>query len=226
MKKVLVIAPHADDEILGVGGTIAKHIDSGDQVSVAILTGHGEKEHPIYPKSVWEAVRNEARMAMEYLGVAKLIFEEIPAVLVSEEPIYKLNKITSNIIEQVKPEILYVPFIYDLHRDHRDIFHSLNIAWRPCSETGRNISEIHAYEVLSETHWNAPYLEAGFIPITFVDITKYLDTKLKALSFYQSQLKDFPDIRSIKAIKSLAELRGAQIGTNAAEGLVTIRQIK
>lgn len=224
--KVLVIAPHADDETLGVGGTIARHAADGDHVVVAVLTGHGPGTHPIWPRKAWTQVREEAAQAMQVLGVAELLFEELPAALVTEQPAWQLNQLTAKVVERVAPDVLYVPFPYDLHGDHRAIFHSLSVAWRPTSPVGRRIREIYCYEVLSETHWNIPYVEPGFLPIAWVDISAHLETKLRALACYRSQIRPSPDTRSIEAVRALAVLRGHQVGTAAAEGFVAVRLLR
>jgi LmbE family N-acetylglucosaminyl deacetylase len=225
--KVLVIAPHADDETIGMGGTMARYASEGHEVTVAVMTGHGDDEpHPLWPRKVWDDVRAEAREVMKILGVKNLFFEEVPAALVADQPLWKLNKVTDEAVRRVEPDVLYVPFPYDLHRDHRDFFHSASVAWRPSSGTGRNIKEVYCYEVQSETHWNAPYVEPGFLPTCWVDIGDYLDTKLQALARYRTQLRPAPDARSLEAVRALAVWRGSQMGMRAAEAFVTIRLLK
>src|SRR5690349_10233162 len=109
--KVLVIAPHADDETIGVGGTIAKYASQGHEVTVSVITGHGNDEpHPLWPRSAWETVRSEARAACQRLGVHELLFDEVPAALVADQPAYKLNRITHALVARVQPEVLFVPF--------------------------------------------------------------------------------------------------------------------
>jgi LmbE family N-acetylglucosaminyl deacetylase len=224
---VLVVAPHADDETLGAGGTIARHAREGDLVYVAVVTGHGdESAHPLWPRSVWERVRGEAGAACRILGVKELIFEEVPAALVADQPAWKLNRATSAIVERIQPDVLYVPFAFDLHKDHREVFHSLSVAWRASSPTGRGIRQIYCYEVQSETHWNVPYVEAGFLPTSFVDIGETLETKLEALACYESQIRPFPDARSPEAVRALATWRGSQMGMRAAEAFVTVRTLR
>ena len=225
--RVLVIAPHADDETIGMGGTIARHVREGDEVTVAVVTGHGaDGPHPLWPPSFWTKVRAEARAACGVLEVKELIFEEVPAALVADQPVWKLNQVTGAIVERVQPDVLYVPFPFDLHKDHREVFHSVSVAWRSSSATGRGIRQIHCYEVQSETHWNVPYLEAGFLPTSWVDITDTLEIKLRALACYQSQLHPLPDARSLEAVRALAVWRGSQMGMRAAEAFVTVRTVR
>lgn len=223
---VLVIAPHADDESLGVGGTIARYARQGHDVYVAVMTGPGEGEHPIFPRSDWDTIRAEAREACKILGVKKLIFREIPAALVSDEPMWKVNREVASVLNEVQPDVLYVPFPFDLHKDHRQLYYACSVAWRPISTTGFNVKEVYAYEVPSETHWNAPYLEPGFLPNVWIDISQTLEAKLAALRCYKSQMKEFPDVRSVEAVEALAKLRGSQMSMRAAEAFVLIRKLE
>lgn len=225
-RRILVVAPHADDETLGVGGTIARRAAEGHEVHVAVATGHGREPHPLWPRSVWDRVRAEARRAVAVLGVHQLHFEEVPAAMVADQPIWHLNRTIGGLIEKIEPDVLYAPFPFDLHKDHREIFHALSVAWRTSNASGRKLRAIYCYEVQSETHWNAPYLEAGFLPNAWVDVSGYLDTKLRALSCYESQLRPAPDARSLEAVRALALWRGSQQGMAAAEAFVAIRLLE
>jgi len=224
--KVLVVAPHADDETLGCGGSIARHVTEDDDVTVAVMTGHGGRDHFLGTSDLWDTVRQEAKNAMEVLGVSQLKFFEIPAVMVADEPQWRVNKVAYEVLSDVMPEILYVPFPFDLHRDHREIYHAFSIAWRPNSIAGRGVKEVLAYEVPSETHWNTPYLEPGFVPTTWVSIENHLEFKLRALECYQSQIPDWPHARSVQALSHLAHWRGSQVGVEAAEAFVHIRSLR
>jgi N-acetylglucosamine malate deacetylase 1 len=227
-ERILVVAPHADDETLGAGGTIARRAAEGHEVHVAVVTGHGEDTHPLWPRSLWDKIRAEARRAMDVLGVGagQLHFEEVPAAMVADHPVYLLNRTVGALIEKIQPDVLYAPFLFDLHKDHREIFHALSVAWRSSSTVGKKIRAVYCYEVQSETHWNAPYLEAGFVPNTWVDIGAHLDTKLRALSCYESQIRPAPDARSIDAVRALAVWRGSQQGMTAAEAFVCVRRLE
>ncbi len=224
--RVLVIAPHADDETLGMGGTLARLAAAGQRVTVAVLTGHGPDPHPLWGPESWQTVRAEARRAMDVLGVEELVFEEVPAARVAEEPPWRLNQVTDRLVREVAPDVLYVPFPFDLHKDHREIFHSLSVAWRPSAEHGRRVREVHCYETVSETHWNAPYVEPGFLPTCWVDISAELELKLRAAACYESQLRPAPDARSLEALEALARWRGSQMGMAAAEAFVTVRLLR
>ncbi len=223
--RVLVVAPHADDETLGMGGTIARLATEGHDVRVALMTGPGESgEHPFLPADGFKEVRAEFSKALDVLGVAEKIVCDLPAVLVEKEPIHVVNDITKKVVEQVQPERLYLPFPFDLHRDHRQLFYSFSVHARAYLTLGQNIKEIYCYETPSETHLSAPYLEPAFTPNAYVDISGFLDTKLKALKCYESQAQAAPLPRSPVAIEALARLRGSQVGVAAAEAFVIVRK--
>jgi LmbE family N-acetylglucosaminyl deacetylase len=223
--RILVVAPHADDETLGAGGTIGRFAANGHHVTVAVMTGHGEGEHPLWSADVWDTVRGEAREAHAALGVKEVIYREIPAACVAQYPTWKLNREAADVLDQVRPEVLLVPFALDLHKDHREIFNAFAVAWRPNSPAGRAVREIYAYETLSETHWSVPYVEQGFLPNVHIDISATLETKLRALACYKSQICPAPATRSLEAARAQAVWRGAQIGVAAAEAFVLIRRI-
>jgi len=223
MKRVLVMSPHADDETLGMGGTISRLVDEGCAVTVAVLTGPGTEPHPLFPSSSWETVRAEAKRAFEILGVNSYRFYNLPAVLVPNMPVHEVNRLVRDCIEEFKPEALYLPFLWDLHLDHRSIFYASIVGSRPCSELGRSIRQIYAYETMSETHW-AP-LEPPFTPNHFVDISDYLDRKLEALACYESQIRPAPDARSLDVIQALAKWRGGLVGCFASEAFMLVREL-
>ena len=224
--KILIIAPHADDETLVPGGTIAKHAAMGEEVVVALMTGHGPGKHPLWPRSAWERVRTEALKAHAILGVSETIFRELPAVLVQDMAMHEVNKTVLETIEEVKPDVLYLPFLYDLHKDHRVLAYACSVASRPVSKTAKEIVKIYMYETPSETHWNPPYIEHAFQPNAFIDISEFLDIKCQALACYESQTMEFPNCRSIEAVQALAKWRGACAGMNAAEAFILVRELK
>lgn len=215
----LVVAPHPDDEVLGVGGTTARLADEGKDVVVTIVTRGGP---PLFESSLAERTRAEAARALEVLGGRGPIFlDGFPAALVDTVPHSELNAALGRVIEDVDPEVLFVPFYGDLHLDHRLVFESTLVASRP--REGRRLRAVYAYEVMSETNWNAPSITPSFAPNVFVDIAPYLDRKLAAMKAYETQVKPFPHERSLEALRALAELRGATVGFRAAEAFMLIR---
>ena len=221
MSRVLVIAPHPDDEVLGVGGTIARLAHEGHDVFVTIVT-HGDPS--MFGPVFIEQGRQEALKAQRLLGVRETIFlEGFPAALLDTVPHSRLNEALRKVLHDLKPEILFIPFNGDVHLDHRLIFESALVAARPNS--AQQVQTIYAYETLSETNWNAAPLTPGFLPNTYFDISAFLEVKLEAMNIYQTQLKRFPHERSLEVIRALGRLRGAAVGFKAAEAFVLIRAV-
>jgi len=221
--RVLVIAPHADDETLGMGGTIALMVERGLEVHVAVITGHGEKkEHPIWPIDNWDNIIKENKKALKILGVSNIIYTNLPALCIENMPRWEINKVFFELISNIKPDEIYVPFVHDLHKDHESIFYAVNVATRPYLKTSNSIRRILAYETLSETNLQYPTSNNHFNPNVFVDISNTIRKKLDALKEYKSQLQDDNLPRSLKGVEALATIRGNHIGCNAAEAFVLL----
>ena len=219
-KRVLVVAPHPDDETLGVGGTIAKYSAQGDEVFVLMVSGHLP---PIYSRKAYEETVSEAYSAFSVLGVKKSEFLEIPATMIGDQPLHEVNARISKVVNDFNPHIVLCPYP-DRHIDHRLVFDSVMVATRPVG-VGKDIKIVAAYETLSETHWNAPHIEPNFTPNWVVDISDHISEKLNALKCYKSQISKFPGPRSIEAVEALAKFRGTQAGFGYGEGLHIVRMI-
>ena len=218
---VLVIAPHPDDEILGVGGTIAKRVMNGDDVYVCVVTKAGE---PLFREELVEQGRKECREADKYLGVKETFFLNFPAVRLEEVPRYKLNDGLMQAVQKVKPDEVYIPHRGDMQLDHKMIVDAVMVALRP--KYDHVVKRIYAYETLSETGWDIPNTVNEFIPTVYEDISETLEKKLEAMNIFQSQLAEFPAARSLGAIEALARYRGATVNVMAAEAFTLIREIK
>jgi LmbE family N-acetylglucosaminyl deacetylase len=217
-KRILVIAPHPDDETLGAGGTIAKFNSLGHEVSVLIVSGHLP---PLYSRDAYDTTVREAKAAFEILGVSDYSFLEIPATFIGNEPIHVLNERVEAVIRRANPQIVLCNYP-DRHIDHRLIFDSVMVATRPVG-TGIGIELLAAYETLSETHWNAPHIEPNFVPDWVVDISGQIHKKLHALKCYGSQITDSQGPRSLEAAEALGKFRGTQAGFAFGEAFHVIR---
>ena len=217
-KRIIIISPHPDDETLGVGGTIAKSIAEGNDIFVLTVSGHLP---PLYKQEDYETTIKEAKNAYEILGIKNFKFLDIPATMINEEPVHELNGKILSVVNDFKPDTVLSPFP-DRHIDHKLIFESTMVATRPVG-LSKNINLVASYETLSETHWNAPYLEPNFTPNYVVNIDDYIDIKLKALSCYESQITKDDGPRSLKSVKSLAQFRGSQSGSQYGEAFFIIR---
>ena len=218
--KILVIAPHLDDEVIGCGGAIARFAKEGNEIYVAIIT---KGVTPLYSDIDIAKTRGEARCAHKILGVKKTHFLDFPAAELDTVMHRKLNQSIGELFQKIQPQVIFIPFLGDIHFDHQLVFCSSLVASRPVNQFSP--VTIYAYEALSETNWNAPYITPAFIPNVFVDIEKYLDMKLAAFECFQSQCKKFPNERSLESIEYLAKLRGSQVNRKAAEAFLLIRGI-
>ncbi len=220
MSRILVIAPHPDDEILGCGGTMIKHIKAGDDVFVCIVT---KGVMPLFSPESVEKTRNEARLCHEYIGVKNTFYLDFPASMIETEYRYKVNAAIRSIIEEIKPIEVFIPHWGDMQRDHQVVAEACMVALRP--KYNPRVRRIFSYETMSETAWNAPNVQNEFIPNVYIDISDTLNKKLSALKVYDSQLSYYPNSRSIEAIEALAKYRGTTMHLNAAEAFMLIREI-
>lgn len=207
---ILVFAPHNDDEILGVGGTIAKYTIQGHDVYVCEVTG---EEGCIE--------RHEARHAHRILGVKDAFFLNLPVVDLQNVSRKELNQSFHEIVQRVRPQIAFIPHKGDMHQDHFETAQAAMVALRPIDNPG--LKAIYQYETLSETEWNIPSVDNAFIPTAWNDISEYYIHKVKAMCCYNSQIRKFPHPRSLKAMQALAKLRGSTVGCYAAEAFSVVR---
>lgn len=219
--KVLVIAPHPDDEVIGVGGTIAKRVKAGDEVYVCVVT---KGQEPMFRKEFIEQGRKECQEADAELGVIETIFLDFPAVMLETVSRYELNGKIMELIHRIKPEEVFIPHRGDMQLDHQLVADAVMVAVRPRGDYYPK--RVYAYETLSETGWNIPNTVNEFIPTVYEDISEFMDIKLKAMNFFESQLIQFPAARSLVAIEALAKFRGATVNVMAAEAFSLIREIK
>ena len=213
-KKVLILSPHADDEILGCGGFISKYSKRNFQINVLILTDANKGAPEIYSIKKIKKIRDEAKIANNYISTKKLFFENLPALNLNNYPIYKISNIISKYIENINPEVVLIPSANDIHDDHKIIFKAAKVSMRFIKKS--NLKKILSYEVLSETEWNEN--EKSFNPNYFVSLEKSdINKKINAFLKYKSQVKKFPHPRSKEAIINLSKLRGSQVFMSYAE---------
>jgi LmbE family N-acetylglucosaminyl deacetylase len=218
--KVLVISPHPDDEVLGVGGTIVRLANEGNDVTVVIVT---KGWSPLFAVSQVRQVRAEARRANKILGVKSLKFMNLPVTKLNAIPKHQLNGKFERLMDKEKPQLVFLPFCGDLQEDHRQVFDACMVALRPALSAGY-LRQILCYEAVSETHLSAARIGPCFEPQLWVDISDYLPVKLDAMRSYKSQLRQEPDARSLVSISSLARWRGNMVGMSAAECFIVVRQ--
>lgn len=224
-EKVLVIGAHPDDETLGLGGTIARHISEGDDVFIFIL---GEGVASRHGEGVIEEIKKNAISAIEALGIKpdRIDFGGLlndyrfdPTHLT--ELIVKIeNKIT-----EVNPDIIYTHHFGDANSDHSIVYRATMAAVRPIAKCNKNIKRVLCYETTSSTEQSFQLPDTQFCPNVFIDITNYLDIKIKALEFYKTEIQKWPHPRSIEGVRHLAAYRGYSVKKSAAEAFMLMREV-
>ena len=218
MSKVLIIVAHPDDEVLGCGATIAKHIQNGDKAQVVFLTdGFSSRENSSNRDS-------SAYKVSEILGCEEPIFLNLPDNQLDAIPLLKIVKKVEKVIENFQPSVVYTHHIGDLNIDHQITHKAVMTACRP--QPNFCVKEIYSFEVLSATHWQSPSMGNAFIPNYFVDVSGFMDNKIKALQCYDGEMRDPPHARSYKSVENLAKFRGSLAGIKFAEAFFLERLVK
>jgi len=220
-KSVLVVAAHADDEVLGCGATIKKHIDSGDQVTIIFMTdGVGSRS----VEATDGTKRNLAKeKALQVLGVGTQYQFDFPDNAMDSVPLLEVVQVVEGVINKVKPQIIYTHFHGDLNVDHRICFDAVITATRPVPN--QFVKEIYGFEVLSSTEWQTkPDME--FAPQMYVDVSDCFEDKIIALKAYNDEMRDIPHSRSFEHVEILGKHRGYSVGVEYAEAFMAYRILK
>lgn len=219
--KVLVIVAHPDDEVLGCGGTIYRHILAGDEVRLLIMSsGVGSRKHS---NEIELANRKQAALdAAKILGIQDTYFFDFPDNAMDSIPILEIIKSIELILDKYAPNIIYTHHFGDLNIDHRITCMAVLTACRPLP--GSLIQSIYSFEIPSSTNFisNQPDL---FIPNTFIDISAVWDKKVDALRCYDFEMRPFPHARSERAIEAQAISRGCSVGLKKAEAFSLHRRV-
>jgi LmbE family N-acetylglucosaminyl deacetylase len=220
-KTVLVVAAHADDEALGCGGTIARHVNEGDKVFLHVMTnGVGARE------DLQEAIIQRqlaTQKAASVLGIEKIFFSDFPDNAMDSVALLNIIKAIEITINDIKPEIIYTHFSNDLNIDHEVTHRALMTACRPI--VGHPVKAIYSFEVLSSSEWLMQE-KNNFQPNYIVDISEFFDKKITALKAYESELRVSPHSRSLNCIDALNRLRGETHGFTYAEAFMVQRILK
>jgi len=227
-RNVLVIAAHPDDEVLGCGGSIARHAAAGDAVHVAILaegvTSRGAVRDRAKRRGELGRLARAAQLANRMLGVKSLEMLAFPDNRLDSIDRLDLVKAVERIVKRRRPAIVYTHHAGDVNIDHRLIHEAVITACRPVP--GHPVRTILAFEVASSTEWQPAGSAPAFRADWFVDISATLGAKLKALAAYRSEMRPWPHARSIKALEHLARWRGASVGVEAAEAFMLARTVQ
>ncbi len=220
-RRILVVAAHPDDEVLGVGATIARHAADGDNVNILILaegaTSRGGDENDV------SALSAAAAAAAAVLGANAPRFAGLPDNLMDSLTLLDIVKHVEAVIDEVRPDIVYTHHGGDLNVDHRMTHQAVITACRPLP--GSCVSTLYAFETPSSTEWASSATGETFKPTRFVDVTDFMAKKRQALICYEAEMRPFPHARSLEAVDALATLRGSQSGIARAEAFQVILEI-
>ncbi len=220
MSNVLIVAPHPDDETLGCGGTILKHTANKDKVSWLIMT-QLSVDQGYKAADIKERDEDITKVAKQY-GFTRVFKGKFNTTCLDQYPKNKLIEFVANAIKSVKPNIVYLPFKFDIHSDH-SVCHDTVIS---CTKSFRYpfIKKIICYETVSETEFSLNQTNT-FKPNLFVDISRYLNKKIQIMKIYGKEMGKHPFPRSEENIRSLATFRGATANVNAAESFMILKEI-
>ncbi|NQY54205.1 MAG: PIG-L family deacetylase [Campylobacteraceae bacterium] len=224
-KKILIVAAHPDDEVLGCFGSVAKLIKEGYEAYTLIL-GEGktsrDKTRQVYTKKdEIKELNVEIQKANDIIGIKKVFIESFPDNRFDSVDLIDIIKVISKVKEEIKPDIIFTHYEHDLNIDHQITYKAVITATRPMSD--ECVKEIYSFEVLSSTEWNYPL---SFSPDTFFDITSTIDLKIEAMKEYRSELCEYPHPRSLEGIYLNSKYQGMRVGKKNVEAFKTIRVIK
>lgn len=234
MKKILVVAAHPDDEVVGCGGAIAYHAHQGDEVYLLIMADgvssrfYDPKRNlgrPVELKITAKDLKKRQKETIKAMGIFDIKSSQIHNLNLADQrldiyPFLDLVKSVEQIKKRVNPDIVYTHFYNDLNLDHRLTCQVAYTAFRP--KAGKKNVKIYQFEIPESTYLSIPGGEKAFKPNHFVDISLFMDKKLKALSAYISESRQYPNMRSVEYIKEVARKRGRQAKSKFAEAFLTI----
>ena len=225
--QILVVAAHPDDEVLGCGGTIARHADSGDQVHVLIVAEGATSRLKSRDRKLVEdellSLAQAAQISGSILGAAGVELLDLPDNRLDSLDRLDLIQRIEERIRFYQPACVYVHHNGDVNVDHRRLHEAVVTACRPVP--GNVVKRVLSYEVPSSTEWQPPGSAPAFQPNWFVDISDQWLRKREALAAYASEMRPWPHARSITAVEHLARWRGAQVGVEAAEAFCLLRHL-
>lgn len=221
MKRILVISVHPDDETLGCGGTLLKHRARGDEINWCVVTAMSESTG--YSKEKIAERKTDIFQVEQAYGFTRSISLNLPPAGLDALAMKLLIDPLAQLFEDLQPDTLYLPFQWDVHSDHRIVFHA---AWS-CAKSFRApyIRNISMMETLSETEAAPPLGGQSFVPNRYVDISGYMDRKIQIMNIYKDEVQPSPFPRSEETIRSLARYRGAAAGCEFAEAFMVLKEI-
>lgn len=224
-KKILIVAAHPDDEVLGCFGTVARLIEEGYEAYSLILgegkTSRDENRVVANKKEEIRVLNTEIQKANDTIGIKKVYVETFPDNRFDSVDLLDIIKVVSKVKEEIEPDIIFTHYEHDLNIDHQITYQAVITATRPMED--ECVKEIYSFEILSSTEWNYPL---SFSPDTFFDISDTISSKIQAMREYKSELCDYPHPRSLGGIELNAKYHGMRVGKEYVEAFKSVRIIK
>jgi N-acetylglucosaminylphosphatidylinositol deacetylase family protein len=224
-RKILVVAAHPDDEVLGVGGTVLRHVAEGDTVHVMILaeglTSRDVTRNVAECREALSELHETAQRVAESMGVSKLFMEKFPDNRMDGVHLLDVVKRIEAVVDTFTPDIVYTHHGGDVNVDHQIAHDAVLTATRPVP--GSAAPNLYFFETLSSTEWQIQTSNRAFLPTFFVDIEPYIEKKLEVLRLYEREMRNYPHSRSYEAVEVLAKLRGVTAGVRTAEAFAVGR---
>ncbi len=218
--KVLAIAAHPDDELLGLGATLARHVEAGDEV-VALVVSEGASSR--YDAGAEHELQRAGRKAAQVLGLREVRFLGFPDQRLDTVPLIDITQRIERDMNELRPDVLYTHHWGDMNRDHRIVGEAAMIAARPIGDVFPRT--VLLFETPSSTEWAAPDPTSAFVPNHFVEVTATIEKKLQAMACYETELRPAPHPRSLEALRARAQYWGQIITRPYAEAFVVARQV-
>jgi len=220
--RILVIAPHPDDETLGCGGSLLKHKANGDSLSWLIATrGH----EPQWSAELLERKEQEIAKVSAAYGFENTFRLNFPTIKLDTIPLDEIIVAIRDAVTDSKPDVVYLNHFGDVHSDHRVVFEATMSVLKPFYSGKHGVKKILSYEVLSSTD-AAPLNPArAFVPNLFSDVTDFWEKKLEIMALYESELQEYPLPRALDSLRALGRVRGATIGAEFAEAFMLVREV-
>ena len=226
-KTVLVLAAHPDDEVLGIGGTIAFHSALGDKVYVVIAAEGATSRDAVrdvqFRQDDLDELQSASRKAAAELGAISVRFLGFPDNRCDSIDRLDMTKAIESVVSELQPHTIYVHHRGDVNIDHRRLHEAAFTACRP--QPGHSVKRMLSFETVSSTEWAPPGSLCPFLPNLFVDIEEYWPQKKTALEAYGKEMRGWPCSRSIAAVEHLGRWRGASVGVGMAEAFMLLRDV-
>ena len=225
MKRVLVIAAHPDDEVLGIGGTIARLSAEGSECHLLIVTDGSSSQYrdSDHLHEIIESKKLETKGCADLLGFKTIHYGELPDMKLDKTPHIVINQVIEKVIDELQPDTVFTHFWGDVNRDHQEVYKSTLVAVRPV--LGQVVRELYCYRVPSSTEWTPNKADTMFMANFFVDIEKFAEQKYKAFACYSTELREYPHPRSVDYLREADKVVGLRVGLMAAEEFVMLRML-